>query len=106
MSSKSDSTIKTEEVNRSSNTKSNNNSNENNKLNDEENAKKEGNNNKINTNSSSDKTSSNFDFMSSFKEKTFSLERLNTYLQDNKPVSTFANPKISLNSDKKKCISK
>ena len=101
MSSKSDSTIKTEEVNRSSNTKSNNNSNENNKLNDEENAKKEGNNNKINTNSSSDKTSSNFDFMSSFKEKTFSLERLNTYLQDNKPVSTFANPKISLNSDKK-----
>ena len=98
MSNKSDSTIKTEEINKSSNTKSNNNSNEDNKIN-KKNDKIEGNNN-VNANSSSDKNSSSLDFMSSFKEKTISLDRLNIYLQDNKPITNFANPKISLNSNK------
>ena len=90
--SKSDSTIKTEEVNKSSNTNSNNNSDENKKDKDKN----------INNNSnSSDKNSQNMDIISSFKGKTVSLEKLNNYLENNKPMSSFANPKLSLSSEKK-----
>ena len=92
LNSKSDSTIKTEEVNKSSNTSSNNNSNENKKDKDQN----------INNNSnSSDKNSLNMDMISSFKGKTVSLEKLNNYLENNKPMSSFANPKLSLSSEKK-----
>ena len=40
--------------------------------------------------------------MSSFKGKTLSLERLNNYLQENKPVSNFENPQLSLNLESQK----
>ena len=112
LSNKSDTTIKTEEVNKSSNTKSNNNSDENKKY---INLNNNGNSNtnyingsKNNDNSSSDKNSGislNLDFMSSSKGKALSLERLNNYLQDNKPVSNFSNPILSLNNSDKKNIS-
>ena len=94
---KSDSTIKTEKVN-----KSNNATDELNRIIDikaleEINANKSINSNsnsnnedKSNNNKSSSGNSSGF--MSSFKGKTLSLERLNNYLQENKPVSNFANP--------------
>ena len=39
--------------------------------------------------------------MSSFNGKTLSLERLNTFLRDNKPITNFANPKLSLSSQNK-----
>ena len=94
LNSKSDSTIKTEEVNKSSNTNSNNNSDDN-KKNKDKNI-----NNNSNSNSS-DKNSLNFDIISSFKGKTVSLEKLNNYLENNKPMSSFANPKLSLSSEKK-----
>ena len=110
LSNKSDSTIKTEEVNKSSNTKSNNNSDENKRFTDNKNNITNNNNsipNNINSmnsnnNSSSDKNSSlNFDVMSSLNGKTLSLERLNNFLQNSKPVSNFSNPILSLNSEKK-----
>ena len=98
MSNKSDSTIKTEKVN-----KSNNASDELNRIIDinalELNkSNKSINSNEVNSknNSSSDNKS---DFMSSFKGKTLSLERLNNYLQANKPVSNFSNPVLSLNTE-------
>ena len=93
LSNKSDSTIKTEEINRSSKTKSNNSDN------DEKN-KDENNNSSNEKGNSSDKNSFNFD-MSSINGKTLSLERLNTYLQDNKPVTKFVNPILSLSSQQK-----
>ena len=79
LSNKSDSTIKTEEVNKSNNSKSDNSSDKNI-------------NNNININNEA---------MSSFNGKTLSLERLNNFLQDNKPITNFANPKLSLSSQKK-----
>ena len=97
MSNKSDSTIKTEKVNRSNNATTD----ELRRIIDIKNLEdinlnksitsKEGNNQ---SNSSSERNS---DFMSSFKGKTLSLERLNNYLQANKPVSNFENPSLSLN---------
>ena len=112
LSNKSDSTIKTEEVNKSNNTKSNNNSDENKKeinSNLTNNVNSNINNNIINNkdNSSSDRKSDispSLDFMSSSKGKALSLERLNNYLQDNKPLSNFSNPILSLNSSEKKNI--
>ena len=77
-SNKSDSTIKTEEVNKSSKAKSDNSSD------------KELNNN-INKNN---------EILSSFNGKTLSLEKLNNFLQDNKPITNFANPELSLSSQK------
>ena len=77
-SNKSDSTIKTEEVNKSNKDKSDNSSD------------KELNNN-INKNN---------EILSSFNGKTLSLEKLNNFLQDNKPITNFANPKLSLSSQK------
>ena len=99
LSNKSDSTIKTEEVNKSSNTDENknyaNNQTNNNNFDDIGN----------NDNSSSDKNISlNMDFMSSSKGKALSLERLNNFLQDNKPVSNFSNPILSLNNSDQKNI--
>ena len=105
MSNKSDSTIKTEKVNKSDNATTD----ELRRIIDIKNLEglnlnksmtsKEGN-NKSNSSSS--------DFMSSFKGKTLSLERLNNYLQENKPVSNFENPSLSLNlehqSEKDKII--
>ena len=103
LSNKSDSTIKTEEVNKSSNDKSNNQSDENIKYINNTNNNLSNNiiNKSNNNNNSSNKNSSSFDFMSSFKGKTLSLERLNNYLQENKPVKNFANPILTLNSIKK-----
>ena len=99
MSNKSDSTIKTEKVNKSNN----NTTEELRRIIDIKNLEdlninksfnsKEGNNK---SNSSSERNS---DFMSSLKGKTLSLERLNNFLQANKPVSNFENPVISLNQD-------
>ena len=99
MSNKSDSTIKTEEVN-----KSNNATDELKRIIDikifEDSDNKPKNNNingsdvKSNNNSSSGRNS---DFMSSFRGKTLSLERLNNYLQANQPVSNFINPIRCLN---------
>ena len=103
LSNKSDSTIKTEEINRSNKTKSNNSDkNQNNKEKDD----KTGNNNISNEkgNSSSDNNSFNFD-MSSLNGKSLSLEKLNNYLQDNKPVTNFANPILSLSSQNKEISS-
>ena len=101
LSNKSDSTIKTEEVNKSSNTDenkkyANNQTNNNFDINGNANS---------NDNSSSDKNISlNMDFVSSSKGKALSLERLNNYLQDNKPVSNFSNPILSLNNSDQKNI--
>ena len=99
MSNKSDSTIKTEKVNRSNNATTE----ELRRIIDIKNLEdaiinksfnsKEGNNK---SNSSSEKNS---DFMSSLKGKALSLERLNNFLQANKPVSNFENPVLSLNQD-------
>ena len=83
LSNKSDSTIKTEEVNKSNNTKSDNSSD------------KDINNN-ININN---------EVLSSFNGKTLSLEKLNNFLQDNKPITNFANPKLSLSSQKNESLS-
>ena len=99
LSNKSYSTIKTEEINSSNKTKSNNSDkNEGNNCKDDKN----GNNNISNKkgNSSSDNNSFNFD-MSSLNGKSLSLEKLNNYLQDNKPVTNFANPILSLSSQNK-----
>ena len=82
LSNKSDSTIKTEEVNKSNNSKSDNSSDKDIK-------------NNININN---------EVMSSFNGKTLSLEKLNTFLQDNKPITNFANPKLSLSSQNKDSI--
>ena len=99
---KSDSTIKTEKVNKSNNgtdelnriidikSLEDANANKNNKSNNS-------NDDKSNNNKSSSGNSSGF--MSSFKGKTLSLERLNNYLQENKPVSNFINPISFLNPE-------
>ena len=79
LSNKSDSTIKTEEVNKSNNTKSENSSDKD-----------------INSN-----MNINNEVMSSFNGKTLSLEKLNNFLQDNKPITNFNNPKLSLSSQNK-----
>ena len=111
LSNKTNSTIKTEEVNKSSNSKSNEQSDENKKckeknnndiINDNSNGNKnDSNNNCSNGNSSSDKSNSfGLDVMSSLNGKTLSLERLNNFLQNSKPVTNFSNPILSLNSDK------
>lgn len=109
---KSDSTIKTEKVN-----KSNNATDELNRIIDiksleEINANKSinsnGNSNSNNENKSGNNKSSSGNssgFMSSFKGKTLSLERLNNYLQENKPVSNFANPISFLSENTKTEIS-
>jgi len=103
LSNKSDSTIKTEEVNKSSNTDENKNYANNQRNNNNFDAND--NNANSNGNSSSDKNISlNMDFMSSSKGKALSLERLNNFLQDNKPVSNFSNPILSLNNSEQKNI--
>ena len=102
MSNKSDSTIKTEKVNKSNNAtaeelgriidiKKLEEANMNKSINSI--ISNEG---KIKSNSSSERNS---DFMSSLKGKALSLERLNNYLQENKPVSNFSNPVLSLNPE-------
>ena len=106
LSSKSDSTIKTDEVNKSSNSKSNNNSSEkgkDNKINDNNEHNNLGNNN---SNNSSEKNSLNYDIISTSKGKAISLEKLNNYLENNKPMSSFANPKLSLSTEEKNNSSK
>ena len=99
LSNKSDSTIKTENINKSSKTKSNN-SDKIEKNNEKEDKSKNNNSNNEKGNSSSDKYSFNFD-LSSLNGKCLSLEKLNNYLQDNKPVTNFANPILSLSSQNK-----
>ena len=100
MSNKSDSTIKTENCNKSNT----NTTDEINRaidvktLKDENNKSSSGEKEKKSKNSSS----SGYSFMSSFKGKTLSLERLNNYLQENKPVSNFENPQLSLNLESQK----
>ena len=111
LSNKSDTTIKTEEVNKSNNTKSNNTdeNKNNNKIKLDNNNDSNINASNINNNNSSssdnNKISLNLDFMSSSNGKTISLEKLNNYLQDNKPVSNFSNPILSLNNSEQKNIS-
>ena len=98
MRNKSDSTIKTEKVN-----KSNNASDELNRIIDINDLELNKSNKSINSNEVNSKNNSSSDnksgFMSSFKGKTLSLERLNNYLQANKPVSNFSNPVLSLNTE-------
>ena len=97
MSNKSDSTIKTEKVNKSNNTTTD----ELRRIIDIKNLEDVNMNRSFNSKEGKNKSSSssgrNSDFMSSFKGKTLSLERLNNYLQENKPVSNFENPTLSLN---------
>ena len=97
MSNKSDSTIKTEKVNKSNNTTTD----ELRRIIDIKNLEDVNMNKSFNSKEGKNKSSSssgrNSDFMSSFKGKTLSLERLNNYLQENKPVSNFENPTLSLN---------
>ena len=99
MSNKSDSTIKTEKVNNSNNATTD----ELRRIIDIKNLEELNMNKSINSNEEKNKSNSsserNSDFMSSLKGKTLSLERLNNYLQANKPVSNFSNPVLSLNPD-------
>ena len=96
---KSDSTIKTEKVN-----KSNNATDELKRIIDiksleDINAIKSVNSNEEKSNNNKSSSGNSSGFMSSFKGKTISLERLNNYLQENKPVSNFSNPISFLNPE-------
>ena len=105
LSNKTNSTIKTDEVNKSHKSKS-----EQSKSPSDEkknNLKKNKETNNVNNKGSNEKTSSDksnsfkFDVESSFNGKTMSLEKLNNFLQNSKPVKNFSNPIIRLNSDQK-----
>ena len=98
MSSNSSSTIKTQEVN-----KSNNATDELKRILDIKNLEDIDINKSITSNegkSNNKSSGSRLDFMSSFKGKTLSLERLNNYLQANQPVSNFNNPVLCLNPER------